>query len=226
MRGKSIGPKLQEVLQLLAAGQSDDLVVLELDHLSRSIVNASNIIEAAQQQRWSLAILDLTTAAGRSQAMMLISFAQNERELISERTKSTLAAKKRRCEPAKGLDDSPAADELSRLVVRSVFDLKRSLSQLKDRTDCLVVHNVADLLWCQDRVTILHAAKQHAGDLGLTLCLSSDLEGTGSSLFSFSIKLSGFCLSLCGLCSCLRGLCLQLVSFGSYVPNEIEQREQ
>ncbi|WP_166906169.1 recombinase family protein [Mycobacterium sp. DL440] len=101
--GKAIGPKLQEVLQLLASGQGDGLVVAKLDRLSRSIVNASNIIEAAQRQGWSLVILDLgvdlTTAAGRMQAMMLVNFAQYERELISERTKSALAAKKRRGEP-------------------------------------------------------------------------------------------------------------------------------
>lgn len=100
--GKSIGPKLSEVLQLLASGQGDGLVVAKLDRLSRSIVNAANIIEAAQAQGWSLVILDLgvdlTTAAGRMQAMMLVNFAQYERELISERTKAALAAKKRRGE--------------------------------------------------------------------------------------------------------------------------------
>jgi hypothetical protein len=46
--GKTIGPKLQEALQLLASGQGDGLVVAKLDRLSRSIVNAANIIEAAQ----------------------------------------------------------------------------------------------------------------------------------------------------------------------------------
>ncbi|WP_081625480.1 recombinase family protein [Mycobacterium sp. 141] len=100
--GKAIGPKLQEVLQLLASGQGDGLVVAKLDRLSRSIVNASNIIESAQAQGWSLVVLDLgvdlTTAAGRMQAMMLVNFAQYERELISERTKAALAAKRRRGE--------------------------------------------------------------------------------------------------------------------------------
>lgn len=100
--GKVIGPKLAEVLQLLASGQGDGLVVAKLDRLSRSIVNASNIIESAQAQGWSLVILDLgvdlTTAAGRMMAMNLVNFAQYERELISERTKAALAAKKRRGE--------------------------------------------------------------------------------------------------------------------------------
>lgn len=100
--GKLIGPSLQEALQLLASGQANGLVVAKLDRLSRSIVNAANIIEAAQAQGWSLVILDLgvdlTTAAGRMVAMNLVNFAQYERELISERTKAALAAKKRRGE--------------------------------------------------------------------------------------------------------------------------------
>lgn len=100
--GKIIGPKLLEALQLLASGQADGLVVAKLDRLSRSIVNAANIIESAQQQGWSLVVLDLgvdlTTAAGRMVAHNMMSFAQYERELISERTKAGLAAKKRRGE--------------------------------------------------------------------------------------------------------------------------------
>ena len=43
--------------------------------------------------------LDLTTAAGRMMARTVVSFAEYERELISERTKAGLAAKKRRGEP-------------------------------------------------------------------------------------------------------------------------------
>jgi DNA invertase Pin-like site-specific DNA recombinase len=99
--GKLIAPNLQKVLQLLASGQGDGLVVAKLDRLSRSIVNASNIIESAQAQGWSLVILDLgvdLTTAGRMMAMNLVNFAQYERELISERTKAALAAKKRRGE--------------------------------------------------------------------------------------------------------------------------------
>lgn len=100
--GKVIGPQLQEVLQLLASGQGDGLIVAKLDRLSRSIVNAANIIEAAQAHGWSLVLLDLgvdlTTAAGRMMAHNLMSFAQYERELISERTRAGLAAKRARGE--------------------------------------------------------------------------------------------------------------------------------
>ena len=100
--GKIIGPRLLEVLQLLASGQADGLVVAKLDRLSRSIINAANMIDAAQKQGWSLVVLDmnldLTTAAGRMMAGQLMLFAQYERELIGERTSAALAAKKARGE--------------------------------------------------------------------------------------------------------------------------------
>lgn len=100
--GKLIGPQLRELLQLLATGQGDGLMVAKLDRLSRSIINAANIIDSAKTQEWALVMLDvgvdLTTAAGRAFAHTLMVFAQFERELISERTKAALAAKKRRGE--------------------------------------------------------------------------------------------------------------------------------
>lgn len=101
--GKVIGPELQKVLQLLASGQGDGLIVAKLDRLSRSIINAAHIIEQANRQSWAIVLLDLgvdlTTAAGRMVAHNMMGFAQYERELISERTKAGLAAKKARNEP-------------------------------------------------------------------------------------------------------------------------------
>lgn len=101
--GKYINTNLQEVLQLLASGQGDGLIVAKLDRLARSVVHAANIIEDAQRQGWSLVVLDLnldlTTAAGRMMARTVVNFAEYERELISERTKAGLAAKKARNEP-------------------------------------------------------------------------------------------------------------------------------
>ncbi|MBX9920741.1 MAG: recombinase family protein [Mycolicibacterium frederiksbergense] len=101
--GKVIGTELQKVLQLLASGQGDGLIVAKLDRLSRSIINAAHIIEQANRQGWAIVLLDLgvdlTTAAGRMVAHNMMGFAQYERELISERTKAGLAAKKARNEP-------------------------------------------------------------------------------------------------------------------------------
>lgn len=101
--GKYINGSLREVLGLLASGQGDGLIVAKLDRLARSVVHAANIIQDAQDQGWSLVVLDinldLSTAAGRMMARTVVNFAEYERELISERTKAGLAAKKRRGEP-------------------------------------------------------------------------------------------------------------------------------
>lgn len=101
--GKYINGSLREVLGLLASGQGDGLIVAKLDRLARSVVHAANIIQGAQDQGWSLVVLDinldLSTAAGRMMARTVVNFAEYERELISERTKAGLAAKKRRGEP-------------------------------------------------------------------------------------------------------------------------------
>ena len=100
--GKYINANLREVLQLLASGQGDGLVVAKMDRLARSIINAADVIERASDQGWNLVVLDLgvdlTTAAGEAMAHMLAVFAQFERRLISERTKAALAARKQRGE--------------------------------------------------------------------------------------------------------------------------------
>jgi DNA invertase Pin-like site-specific DNA recombinase len=100
--GKYINGSLREALQLLTSGQADGLIAAKLDRLARSLVHAANIIEAANDQRWSLVVLDmnvdLTTASGRLIAQVLSSFAEYEREQISERTRAGLAAKRRRGE--------------------------------------------------------------------------------------------------------------------------------
>lgn len=97
--GKYINEKLREVLQLLASGQGDGLVVSKMDRLARSIINAADIMERANGQGWSLVVLDLgvdlTTASGRLIAQVMSSFAEYERAQIGERTKAALAAKKR-----------------------------------------------------------------------------------------------------------------------------------
>ena len=87
--GKYINGNLREVLQLLASGQGDGLIVAKLDRLARSVVHAANIIEDAQTQGWSLVVLDLnldlTTAAGRMMARTVVNFAEYERELMLDR---------------------------------------------------------------------------------------------------------------------------------------------
>jgi DNA invertase Pin-like site-specific DNA recombinase len=100
--GKYINQNLRDVLQLLASGQGDGLVVSKMDRLARSIIHAADIMDRANTQGWSLVVLDLgvdlTTPSGRLIAQVMSSFAEFERLQIGERTKAALAAKKRRGE--------------------------------------------------------------------------------------------------------------------------------
>jgi DNA invertase Pin-like site-specific DNA recombinase len=93
-------PALTHALDQLQRGKADGLVVVRLDRLARSVVQASDIISAATKQKWSLIVLDLCidigTPEGRAMAHMLAVFAEYERELISRRTKEALAAAKAR----------------------------------------------------------------------------------------------------------------------------------
>lgn len=94
--GKQINPGLREALDLLRLGLADALVITKVDRLARSVVNAADIMQAAQQQGWSLIVLDLgmdlSTPSGKAMAQMLAVFAELEREMISTRTKEGLAA--------------------------------------------------------------------------------------------------------------------------------------
>lgn len=96
LSGKQINPGLREALELLRTKQADALVVTKVDRLARSVVNAADIMQAAQQQGWSLIVLDLgmdlSTPSGKAMAQMLAVFAELEREMISTRTKEGLAA--------------------------------------------------------------------------------------------------------------------------------------
>lgn len=48
--GKHVNEGLRDVLDLLAAGQADGLVVTKLDRLARSVIHASEIIERAKRR--------------------------------------------------------------------------------------------------------------------------------------------------------------------------------
>ena len=168
--GKVIGPSLREVLQLLANGQGDGLVVAKLDRLSRSIINAANILDAALAQGWSLVILDLgvdlSTATGRAFANTLMVFAQLERELISERTKAGLAAKRARGERLGRKRLAPTS------VVRRIVQARATGLSFAKIATALEADGILSpeghATWQPSSVRRIHASATAAGDLGAT----------------------------------------------------------
>lgn len=91
-------PALLDALARLDRRQADVLVVAKLDRLSRSVHDFSGILARATKRRWDLSILDLgvdtTTPAGKLMAHVVASTAEYERELIGQRTRDALAAKR------------------------------------------------------------------------------------------------------------------------------------
>jgi DNA invertase Pin-like site-specific DNA recombinase len=93
--GGRINPGLRQALDLLRTKQADALVVSKLDRLARSVLNAADIMQAAQDQGWTLVVLDLgmdlATPQGKALAQTMAVFAELERELIRTRTREGLA---------------------------------------------------------------------------------------------------------------------------------------
>lgn len=98
--GKTIKgrPQLEASLKMLKAHEADVLVVSKLDRLSRSLLDFAQLMEQARKQAWALVILDLgvdtSSPSGAMLANIMASFAEYERNLIAQRTKDALAAKK------------------------------------------------------------------------------------------------------------------------------------
>lgn len=98
--GKAIAnrPALTAALEAVETAQASALVVAKLDRLSRSVSEASALLERAARGRWQIFSADLTidttTPTGEAAAAMMVVFSQLERRLISQRTKDALAVKK------------------------------------------------------------------------------------------------------------------------------------
>jgi DNA invertase Pin-like site-specific DNA recombinase len=91
-------PGLSAALAAVTTGAADGLVVAKLDRLSRSLLDFAGLMDRSRRDGWSLIALDLgvdtSSPQGELMASVLATFAQFERRLIGERTKSALAVKK------------------------------------------------------------------------------------------------------------------------------------
>ena len=91
-------PAMRRALVMLAAGEANTLCAVKLDRVSRSVLDFTGLLTLADQQKWSLIVLDIgldmTSANGRFVAQVMASVAELERNLIAERTRQALAVKR------------------------------------------------------------------------------------------------------------------------------------
>src|SRR5437870_4444835 len=93
-------PALQQLLADIAAGRIDLLVTYKIDRLTRSLADFAKIVEVFDQKGVSFVSVtqqfNTTTSMGRLTLNVLLSFAQFEREVTSERIRDKIAASKRK----------------------------------------------------------------------------------------------------------------------------------
>jgi site-specific DNA recombinase len=98
--GNTERPALQRLLQDVRAGKIGIIVVYKVDRLTRSLADFAKLVELFDQHKVSFVSVtqqfNTTTSMGRLTLNVLLSFAQFEREVTSERIRDKIAASKRK----------------------------------------------------------------------------------------------------------------------------------
>jgi site-specific DNA recombinase len=100
-------PALKRLLTDIEAGKIDCVVVYKVDRMTRSLLDFAKIVETFDRHQVSFVavtqLINTTTSMGRLMLNVLLSFAQFEREIISERTRDKIAATRRKGKWSGGL---------------------------------------------------------------------------------------------------------------------------
>lgn len=100
-------PALKRLMADVETGRIDCIVVYKVDRLSRSLLDFARLMESFEKYRISFVSVtqqfNTTHSMGRLTLNILLSFAQFEREIISERTRDKIAAARRKGKWAGGM---------------------------------------------------------------------------------------------------------------------------
>jgi len=98
--GDTDRPALQRLLEDVRAGKIDVIVVYKVDRLTRSLSDFAKLVELFDKHNVSFVSVtqqfNTTTSMGRLTLNVLLSFAQFEREVTSERIRDKISASKRK----------------------------------------------------------------------------------------------------------------------------------
>lgn len=98
--GSTDRPALQQLLTDVREGRIDVIVVYKVDRLTRSLADFAKLVELFDKHAVSFVSVtqqfNTTTSMGRLTLNVLLSFAQFEREVTSERIRDKIAASKRK----------------------------------------------------------------------------------------------------------------------------------
>jgi site-specific DNA recombinase len=155
-------PGLRRLMQDIDAGKVDCVVIYKVDRLSRSLLDFARMMSLFDQHQ--IAFVSVTqqfntaNSMGRLMLNVLLSFAQFEREIISERTRDKIAATRRKGKwtggmPVLGYDVEQPGSKLvinktEAAQVRQIFAL-----YVEHRTLLNVVKILTERGWCNKQWT-------------------------------------------------------------------------
>ena len=128
-------PAVQRLLADIEAGRVDCVVVYKVDRLSRSLLDFARMMKTFEKHKVSFVSVtqqfNTSTSMGRLVLNVLLSFAQFEREMISERTRDKIAAARRKGKWVGGMpllgynvaDSKLVVDPDEAEQVRQIFNL-------------------------------------------------------------------------------------------------------
>jgi DNA invertase Pin-like site-specific DNA recombinase len=140
--GNTERPALQRLLEDVQAGKVDVIVVYKVDRLTRSLADFAKLVELFDAHNVSFVSVtqqfNTTTSMGRLTLNVLLSFAQFEREVTSERIRDKIAASKRKGLRVGGMaplgydtrDRKISVNEAEAEQVRSIFSSYLRLGSL------------------------------------------------------------------------------------------------
>jgi site-specific DNA recombinase len=154
-------PGLQQLLVDIDARRVDCVVVYKVDRLSRSLLDFARLMDRFDQRSVSFVSVtqqfNTTSSLGRLTLNILLSFAQFERELISERTRDKMGAARRKGKwvggtPVLGYDVAPLGGRLvvndnEARRVREIFALYRKHHSLTVLVGEATRHNWTTKAW-------------------------------------------------------------------------------
>ncbi|NCB49388.1 MAG: hypothetical protein EOM53_01725 [Alphaproteobacteria bacterium] len=157
--GMTERPALQQMLSDIKAGKIQTVVVYKVDRLSRSIMDFHNMMTEFDKCGCNFVSItqafDTSTSMGKLTLNMLLSFAQFEREVSSERVRDKLHAQK-----AKGLwtggmpklgydaiDKKLVVNEAEARDVKDIFEKYLEFSSILDLTKYLRDKNITHKKW-------------------------------------------------------------------------------
>jgi site-specific DNA recombinase len=137
-------PALQKLIDDIEGRRIDCVVVYKVDRLSRSLLDFARLIDRFDQCSVSFVSVtqqfNTTTSLGRLTLNILLSFAQFEREIISERTRDKMSAARRKGKwvggvPVLGYDIEAGGgrliiNETEARQIREIFQLFRTHASL------------------------------------------------------------------------------------------------